>query len=261
MQAARNTMVSTYLRPVATGLGVLYVVLALLHPFVVPAPAWLLLTSIAGTTALLLLGLRHYLSYKALPIEWVHTMAGCIVVLALGNSLLHVALAAEPQQSTNVALTILGAGCLLMHPRLLAALILGALLGWVVVVAYHVDAGSEEMWLHFAFLLIESSLIAWLIHAARCRTFDRLTRLRMQDAAIATSIISLAHNLHMAVTAEGVETEAQRLFLQQRCCDELQGFLISRPQPADIVTEQLQSWHRGALTIKTNSDLVVVPSK
>jgi EAL domain-containing protein (putative c-di-GMP-specific phosphodiesterase class I) len=53
------------------------------------------------------------------------------------------------------------------------------------------------------------------------------------DAAIITAIIALAHSLKLRVVAEGVETEAQRAFLEVRGCDEFQGFLVSRPVPAD----------------------------
>ncbi len=48
---------------------------------------------------------------------------------------------------------------------------------------------------------------------------------------IVQSIVSLAHALGMRVNAEGVETEAQRRALQRHGCDELQGFLLGRPQP------------------------------
>ncbi|HXJ83578.1 MAG TPA: EAL domain-containing protein [Candidatus Methylomirabilis sp.] len=53
------------------------------------------------------------------------------------------------------------------------------------------------------------------------------------DACIATAIISLAHNLRLRVIAEGIETEGQRRFLEREQCDEGQGFLFSRPVPAD----------------------------
>ncbi|MDZ4255796.1 MAG: EAL domain-containing protein [Sulfuritalea sp.] len=53
------------------------------------------------------------------------------------------------------------------------------------------------------------------------------------SAAVARSIIGLAHNLHMTVIAEGVETEAQLGFLRKLGCDEMQGFLFSRPLPAE----------------------------
>lgn len=50
---------------------------------------------------------------------------------------------------------------------------------------------------------------------------------------IVRSIISLAHSLAMRVNAEGVETEAQYEALRRHGCDELQGFLLGRPQPPD----------------------------
>ncbi len=49
------------------------------------------------------------------------------------------------------------------------------------------------------------------------------------DAAIITAIIAMAHTLKLGVVAEGVETEAQRAFLQNNGCDEFQGYLISPP--------------------------------
>jgi EAL domain-containing protein (putative c-di-GMP-specific phosphodiesterase class I) len=53
------------------------------------------------------------------------------------------------------------------------------------------------------------------------------------DQAIASSIIGLAHRLQLRVIAEGVETEQQRSFLCDNGCDEMQGYLFSRPLPAD----------------------------
>ena len=49
------------------------------------------------------------------------------------------------------------------------------------------------------------------------------------DQAITCAIISLSHQLDMRVIAEGVETEQQRSFLKQHGCDEVQGYLFSRP--------------------------------
>jgi predicted signal transduction protein with EAL and GGDEF domain len=50
--------------------------------------------------------------------------------------------------------------------------------------------------------------------------------------AVAKAIISLGQNLHLRVIAEGVETEAQAAFLRENQCDEMQGFLFSKPIPA-----------------------------
>lgn len=54
-----------------------------------------------------------------------------------------------------------------------------------------------------------------------------------RDAAIATTIISLAHNLQFHVIAEGVENEAQLDILRDKGCDAMQGYLFSHPLPAE----------------------------
>ena len=51
------------------------------------------------------------------------------------------------------------------------------------------------------------------------------------DAAIARIIISLAKSMNLAVIAEGVETEAQRKFLELNDCHAFQGYLFSKPVP------------------------------
>jgi len=53
-----------------------------------------------------------------------------------------------------------------------------------------------------------------------------------RSGAIATAIISLAGALHLDVTAEGVESEAQYLNLLERGCAEMQGYFFGRPMPA-----------------------------
>jgi len=54
-----------------------------------------------------------------------------------------------------------------------------------------------------------------------------------QSAEIVRAVLSLAHALHIPVVAEGVETEVQRAFLQSEACEEMQGYLIGRPEPIE----------------------------
>jgi diguanylate cyclase (GGDEF)-like protein/PAS domain S-box-containing protein len=60
-------------------------------------------------------------------------------------------------------------------------------------------------------------------------------------AAVAKGLISLAHNLDLSVTAEGVEHNAQLAFLVAEQCDQVQGFLACRPVLAEHLSERLAS--------------------
>lgn len=63
------------------------------------------------------------------------------------------------------------------------------------------------------------------------------------DAAIVTSMITLAHNLDLTVIAEGVENAEQLGFLRAERCDEVQGYLISKPMPG----EEFADWMNARL--------------
>ena len=57
------------------------------------------------------------------------------------------------------------------------------------------------------------------------------------DKIITISILHLAHNLGLSVVAEGVETVKQLEFLQYHGCEEVQGYLLGRPVPAQDFAE------------------------
>ncbi|WP_244297206.1 bifunctional diguanylate cyclase/phosphodiesterase [Brevibacillus antibioticus] len=65
------------------------------------------------------------------------------------------------------------------------------------------------------------------------------------NQAIVSTIISMAHHLQLQVIAEGVETEEELAFLQEHLCEEVQGYLFSRPLPSEDVAFYLQA-QKGA---------------
>ena len=63
----------------------------------------------------------------------------------------------------------------------------------------------------------------------------------INDAALIAAVIGMAHRLGLRVVAEGVETEAQLDHLRHLQCDEVQGYLLSRPVPSEEASALLFS--------------------
>jgi diguanylate cyclase (GGDEF)-like protein len=61
-----------------------------------------------------------------------------------------------------------------------------------------------------------------------------------KDAAISNAVLDLAKHMDLSVVAEGVETEAQLAWLDQRGCDYVQGYLTGKPMPANVAMAALK---------------------
>jgi len=57
---------------------------------------------------------------------------------------------------------------------------------------------------------------------------------------LVSTMISLAHSLRLRVVAEGVETEEQAKFLRLLRCDQMQGYLFSKPLPVEGLLELMR---------------------
>jgi EAL domain-containing protein (putative c-di-GMP-specific phosphodiesterase class I) len=78
------------------------------------------------------------------------------------------------------------------------------------------------------------------------RTFVRDASAGADEAAIARAVIQMARSLKLRTVAEGVETPEQAEFLRREGCQEAQGYLYSKPVPADemgrILAAQVSPW-------------------
>ena len=76
------------------------------------------------------------------------------------------------------------------------------------------------------------------------RSFIDYVPMSQHDATITRAIVSLAHNLNLNVIAEGVETQAQLAFLADTGCEEIQGYLLSRPLDENAMKRFVEREHR-----------------
>jgi EAL domain-containing protein (putative c-di-GMP-specific phosphodiesterase class I) len=58
-----------------------------------------------------------------------------------------------------------------------------------------------------------------------------------EGLALVSTIVTLGHSLKLAIVAEGVETEEQSRCLRELGCDEMQGYLFSKPVPREVFEE------------------------
>jgi len=80
------------------------------------------------------------------------------------------------------------------------------------------------------------------------RSFIRDIPSNLEDKAITEAIIAMGRTLGVTIVAEGVETAEQQTFLSSRECDEMQGFLFSKPTHPDQFSRLLRQQLRGGVS-------------
>lgn len=88
------------------------------------------------------------------------------------------------------------------------------------------------------------------------RTFIKNVTEKSETAAITAAIIQMAHTLNLAVIAEGVETVEELNFLRRHHCDEIQGYIVSRPLPVHELLEFLGKYQTETI-MQNNTNPVV----
>ncbi len=84
------------------------------------------------------------------------------------------------------------------------------------------------------------------------RSFIKDIARNPNDASITRAIILMAHSLGLEIIAEGIETEAQKEFIREHGCRFAQGYLYSRPVPAEEISKVLVE--RQSSTTYSDSD-------
>ncbi|MDZ7360669.1 MAG: ATP-binding protein [candidate division KSB1 bacterium] len=175
-----NTLVGDSLLPVSTGLGVLFTIFAISHVRLLPGGIALPMSLVAAATALIFLITRILLGHARLSRKsaWAHPLGAMMAGLVLVNSLLHLYLTAEPIQTTNLVLLVIGVGFLFLSLSWLGLILIATFGGWAAIAWM---APPSPGWNHFGFALLSASFLAVLINLARRRTLKRLEGFRRRD--------------------------------------------------------------------------------
>jgi PAS domain S-box-containing protein len=163
---------------IAAGLGALYVVFAVSHALVLPVNIAMPMSLAAAATALVFFSLRFFLGRSLLPERWAHPLGAIMAGLILANCLLHLYLTAEPMQTTNFVLLVIGAGFLFLSTNWLGFGLLVTFISWTAVA---LTAAASPEWTHFGFALFTACVLALLVQSARIRTLKRIEGLRFQN--------------------------------------------------------------------------------
>ncbi len=178
LQEALNADLRDSLATLTLIFGVLYTLFTISHALVLPRPIAGVMTPLAALTAFLNFGLAWALRRWQLPPHWAHPLATADALLALFNTLLHLYLTADPRQTTNVTLLIIGVGFIVFSTAWWGLIVSVAILGWLFA-AWRI--GPNPNWQHFGFAMVSAVTVSLLVHIVRRRTYIRLEELRGQD--------------------------------------------------------------------------------
>jgi PAS domain S-box-containing protein len=204
---ALDAIVSASLRPVAAGLSVLFLFYTVSHLIVQPKAIAPRLALGAALTSLIFCLLFLTLRRRPASARWAHLLATLIMGLVLLTNLLFMQAVPEPQQTTNLMLIVIGAGCFFLSARWLAGFLGATLIGWAVMVA---AAPPSRAWVHFGFALSSAISLSAIIHMLRVQTYTRLETMRLRDEARnmeLTTALAAAESSRRAVEASKHDLE------------------------------------------------------
>ncbi len=162
----------------AIGLGGVYLALTIAHFAMLEPQFQAVLVPVAAISSILFFVCYALLRGGQFLAKTAHTLAGFFGIIALVNSLLHVAITGDPLQSSNILLVIVTVGAFFLSPLWYWLTVGSAFFGWLFIA---IGYGMADAWLHFAIGMVMAIVAATLVHRIRTRTYTALFRLRLQQ--------------------------------------------------------------------------------
>lgn len=179
MRDTLNANLRDSLPTIALIFGILYTIFAISDVLVLSGDVAITMASVAATTATLNYALTWALRHWRLPPRWAHPVAAADTLVVLFNILLHLYLTADPLQTSNVTLLIIGVGYIIFSTAWWVILVGATLLGWGFLVT---QLGPDPTWQHFGFAVVGALTVSLLVHLVHRRTYLRIERLHLQEA-------------------------------------------------------------------------------
>ena len=244
MRAVTDRLAAGNLRPLAAGLAVYYAILAVAHSQVLQGRAAVLMTALAAGTVVLLAAVFLMSRSKAV-VDRAHLTTVFMGALAMANSLAHLAVTAEPKQTTNVAIVMI-AGGLILYSRLWLAITLSAsFVSWL----WIADSWPPEAdWTHNLFMVFSACVVAALTLMVRMRAIENLEgmKLAVRQAELDAKLQRLHKVESLGLMAGGVAHDLNNVLVGVLGNADLAKRSLPADSPAQTYLHELEDAGRRA---------------
>ena len=174
--AALQDKVWDSLIPVSASLAALYAVFAVSHGLLLPPGARLAMVAVAVFTVIALLILALALRYLGALKHFAYPIAFAVMLLASGNSAIHLHLTQDLLHTTNIMLIILGAGFFVLSSPWYFLTLSVNLGSWCFTAT---GISDQTLFVHFAFAMLSTTLVSIVLHFVHVRDLAENYRLRI----------------------------------------------------------------------------------
>jgi diguanylate cyclase (GGDEF)-like protein len=194
---------------VSGGLAVLFALFAGQHLLLLDGTTRLTMVATAAGTSLALGVLWLVLRARLLDASLAHPITALIVGVVVANAVVHLVVADEPRQTTNVMLAVVGAGAALLSVRWFIATVYLAWGAWAVGAA---TVGPSPQWAYYASGLVVATALSVVINQVVRRVIGELAEARAQSesSAVRDHLTGLANRRGLAMVGGQIVEHARR---------------------------------------------------
>jgi len=191
------------------GLAGIFALFAVLHLVMLDGTPSTVMAPVAAGTALAYAVLTIVLRRRRLPDHLAQPVTAGLVLLAVGNAVLHLLVVQEPRQTTNVMLIVVGAGAVLLSVRWLLTTLYVAWGAWAVA-AFVV--GPADTWPHYVVGMVSATALSAVVnHLRRAAVRDLATaRAAAEAAAVRDHLTGVANRRGLAMVGAQMVEQARR---------------------------------------------------